>query len=80
MVSKWKLNLVSESIKDSPRISIPRSALPACPDQKYPIPGACLPDLWIKLGSKATAFRVPIHGADKALLKEKKSNPVSADV
>src|SRR5665648_1302882 len=75
MASRWKLNLVSASITESPRISIPLSALPAHPDQKYPISGVCLPDLCMKLGSKATALRVPIQGADKALLKEKKSNP-----
>lgn len=77
MASRWKLNLVSASITESPRISIPLSALPAHPDQKYPIPGVCLPDLWIKLGSKAMAIRVSIQGSDNALLKQKKSNPFS---
>ena len=77
MASRWKLNLVSALITQSLRISIPLSALPAHPDQKYPIPGVCLPDLWIKLGSKAVAFRVPIQGSDKNLLKRKKPNPFS---
>jgi len=69
--------MASASIIQSPRISIPLSALPAHPEQKYPIPGVCLPYLWIKLDAKATAFRVSIQGLDKALLKEKKSNPFS---
>jgi hypothetical protein len=56
MASKWKLILVSASIPESPRNKMPRSALSAQYDKKYPIPGVFLPELWMKLGSKAIEF------------------------
>lgn len=60
MASRWKLNLVYASITQSPKITILLSALPAHPDQKYPFPWICLPELWMKLEAKAMAFRVLI--------------------
>jgi hypothetical protein len=49
------------------------------PDQKYPIPRVCLPDLEMRPGAKSMALRLPIQGFGKNLLKLKKSNLARTD-